>query len=352
MKHLTRHLKHPAIAAFALALLCLSPLDAAAQGMGGGNNTQEESAEVLQRAAEVLDQVAPLIQESDSEQARRIFQDALQKQGQAQQMHGQGRYGFAVRFSMSAREAGRQAERMARDSQGFEERARNRLDRVLEMYEQVKERAQEAGHTQALRFVREAESAYHRATQQYQQTNYQRAFQLLQTAETHLKRAARLLFESGDAERLRQDLDRTADLIAIATERLDAHSDPALVDLLDQASANLERARRALDDDQPLQAMQLSRRAREQARRVLRQVGDGPSHDGVQEQIDRFDARIAELGPRVVESGDVQARELLDRASGLRNQAVRALEEGRTDVALRQIRTADNLQRQAAERIR
>jgi tetratricopeptide (TPR) repeat protein len=338
-------------AASALSLLLLLPVAASAQGMGGGSDS-EAAQEVLLRTQELLDGIQPLVQESDSEQARRIFQDAVEKQSRAHTMHGQGRYAFAIRVSLQARESARQAERMARDAQGYQERARNQLDRLLDLYEQVKERAQNSGHTQALRFVREAESAYQRAREQYQQTNYQRAFQLLQTAETHLKRAARLLFESGDAERLVQELDRTADLIALASERLDDASDPALVDLLGQARSNLERARQFLADDQPLQAMRLAKRAREQARRVLRQVGDGPAVDGVQDQIDRFDARIAELGPRVVESGDPQARDLLDRAAGLRNQAVQVLEEGRTAVALRQIRTADNLLRQAADRIR
>ncbi len=312
----------------------------------------EAAPDVLARTDEIIQDVVPLIHESDSEQARRIFADALRQQQHAHQLLSNARPGFAMTVSMRAREAARQAERIARGSLNYEERVRNYLDRLIDRYEQVKDRAQETGNEQAMRFVREAEALYHRAREQYRQTHYQQAFALLQSAETQLNRAARLLFESGDAERLEHELDRTAELIALAADRLDDVNDPALSDLLGRAEEVLGRARSALADQQPLMTLRFTRQARDLAQRVLRQLGPAPDADSVSTQIEHFDEQVSRVADQVIESGDQDALRLLGRARDMRDQAQDALNNGNLERSLRQIRTALNMLRQAAERTR
>ena len=262
------------------------------------------------------------------------------------------RPGFAAQLSLRAREAARQAERIARASLNYEDRVRNYLERLMELYEQVKDRAQETGNAQAMRFVHEAENLYRRAREQYRQTHYRQAFALLQQAETHLKRAARLLFEAGGAERLERELDRTADLIALAADRLDDVNDRALSDLLGRAEENLGRARRALADQQPLQALRFARHARELAQRVLRQLGPAPEAEGVEAQLEHYESQLERASDSIRESGDRDALRLLDRSLEMRDQAREALAAGELEQALRSIRSALNLLRQAAERVR
>lgn len=357
MKIMETHIiKAPRLTAWAAlvlltALAISGPTPAAAQ-VNAGQPAVDAAPEVLDRTDEILQEIAPLIHESDSEQARRIFEDALHKQQQAHHQNGNGRPGMAVTLSLRARGTARQAERIARGSQNFEERVRNYLDRLIELYEQVKERAQETNNAQAMRFVHEAESLYHRARQQYGQTRYEQAFALLQSAETQLKRAARLLFEAGGAEQLERELDRTADLIALATSRLDDVNDPALADLLGRAEENLGRARRAMANQEPLRAIRFARQARSQAQSVLRQLGPAPDAEGVRAQIDHFDEQYDRIADDVGDAGDPEALRLLNRARELRDQAHDALAGGDLEPALRGIRTALNLLRQASERIR
>jgi len=329
---------------FLTALAILSATPAAAQP------SADAAPDVLTRTDEILQNIAPLIQESDSEQARRIFEDALHKQQQAHHFMSNDRPGFAITVSMRAREGGRQAERIARGSLNYEERVRNYLDRLIDFYEQVLDRAQETGNEQAMRFIREAEALYHRAREQYRQTHYQQAFTLLKSAETQLNRAARMLFETGDAERLEHELDRTSELIALAADRLDDVNDPALSDLLGRAEEALGRARRAMADQQPLMAMRFARQARDLAQRVLRQLGPAPDADGLTTQIERFDEQVSRVAEQITTSGDQDAQRFLGRARDMRDQAQDALNRGELERSLRQIRTALNMLRQAAER--
>jgi hypothetical protein len=334
----------------ALALLTVLAVCGAAPA--AAQNHVEAAPEVLDRTDEILQEIAPLIQESESEQARRIFDDAVHKQQQARMLLTDNRPGFAVTVSLRARDAARQAERIARDSLHVGPRVRDYLERLMELYEHVKERAQETDNLQALRFVHEAEDLYRRAREQYHQTHYQQAFSLLQSAETQLRRAARLLFEAGGAEQLERELDRTADLIALASDRLDDVNDPALSDLLGRAEENLGRARRALADQHPLQALRFARRARELAQRVLRQLGPAPDVEGIRAQLEHFDEQRARVADDIRTGDDRDAQRLLDGALEMRDQAAAALEHGELEQALRGIRSALNLLRQSAERIR
>ncbi len=310
---------------------------------------QEQAAEILQVTADVLQEVAPLVQESQSEQARRIFAEALQKQQQAGDLYRDGRYVLAARLSLRAREMARQAARVTGASQGYQERVQPRLERVGDLLDSVRDRAREAGHVQAMRFVRDAEDLVVRAREQARQTHYEQAFRLLETAEKMLGRAARLLYEEGDGERLRLEMERTADLIAQARERLGDDGDQALRLQLDRAAEELERAHAALDQGDPMRAMRAARHARELVRRALRQIGGGPGAEVVEAQSDRFDAQLPAVADAVTAAGSTEARQALEQATEARHRAAVALEAGDRDQALRLVRTAlDHLRRAEA----
>ena len=333
-----------------LPLLILVVLSA--QPVQAQDTADQTAADVLLCTDEVLQEVAPLVQESDSEQARRIYDTAVTKQHQAHELLERERPLFAVRVSLRARDAAKEAQRLARESLLDEGHLRRRLDRLFELQTRLHERARETGNAEALRFVEEAEALFKRAREQYRRTNYRQALALIQASETQLNRAARILFETGDAERLEHELERTAELIAQAVGRIADADDPALADLFARAEETLGRARGALADRQPLMAMRFAQQAREQAQRVLRQLGPAPDPEGVADQIQHFDAQAERLMEAVAAADDAQASRLLEQALDLRDQAGQALDQGRSEAALRQIRTALDLQRQVAERVR
>ena len=329
-----------------LALLLGSYAPAQAQG------TDIDPDEILQRTDDILGEIRVIVRESDSEQARRILHDAETKQAQAVEQLNAGRPLMAVRSSLKAREVARQAERIALGSHDFQERARRYLERLQDMHRDVKDRAQESGNQQALTFVHRAENLFVRARDQFEQTHYERAFRLLEEAEKALKRAARLLLDAGDAEGLERELDRTANLIAVAKERLGDDADPMLLRKLNQAGVALAEARQALRDDDPLLALRRARHARQLAQQVLRQSGGEPDAEAVEREFERFDVRQEELVGRAERSSDVAAVRQLVQARGLRQEADRALKNARPDEALRIMRSALNFQRQAAERLK
>jgi HEPN domain-containing protein len=278
-----------------------------------------------------------------------ILGSANRKQTQARNMYDTERYPLAVRMSNQAREICNQADRLVRGSVGSGERARQLLDRLHDLHERVSDRAQETNNSQAMVFVRQSENLYQRARQQFDQTRYERSLHLLQQAETALKRAARMVLEAGDGERLRNDIERISQLIESATERLGDQSDPAILRSLERASRTLDDARLALDSDQPLRAMRLTQRARKDVERVLRQSRAGLSAAAVQREIDRFDERMIRLRDEVSDGAAIRQ---LNQAGRLRDDSEQALIKGEKEVALRTIRSALNLQRLAGETTR
>lgn len=331
------------------ALVLLAGLAGPVRAQGGpGGQQPEQVLEFLEATDAYLERVSGLVLDADSDQARRLLDDADAKQGQARQLYGNGRYAFALRLSRSARQIAAQAERMARGSQGFGERARQSLDRLFDLHEQVRDRASETGNAQAMSLVRQAEGLYLRAREQYEQTRYEQAARLLDQAEHSLRQAARLVLEAGDVDRLREEQTRIADLLATARDRVDAGADPALARVLDGAEHTLDDARLALSSDQPLRALRLTRRARAEVLSVLRQAGGGVDAEAVQREIDRFDARQAELAAAAAAP---EARRLLEQARTQRDRAAEALDRGEEELALRTIRSALNVQRQAGERL-
>ncbi|MBC8425911.1 hypothetical protein H8E07_17505, partial [bacterium] len=142
------------------------------------------------------------------------------------------------------------------------------------------------------------------------------------------------------------------DLTPRAATPPDADGTPPLPALGGRAEETRGRARRALADQQPLQALRFARRAREQAQRVLRQLGPAPDAEGVEAQLDHFEEQVARAADDIRGSGDRDAQRLLDRSLEMRDQARAALARGELEQALRAIRSALNLLRQSAERIR
>lgn len=305
----------------------------------------EQVAEYIQQTRELLEVVAVLVIESDSERARRVFGQARQSHEQSIALLENGRPVMALTVSQRAREGARQAQRLARAAVSFEERARRYIERLTNLHDNVKERAIDSGNQRALRFVTEAEQLFRRARQQFQQTHYEVAFNLLQSAETQLKRAARILFEDGGAERLERELERTAQLINRAENNMPENADEALIGLLQKSKESLQKARTAYENDEPLKAMRLLKNAQNQVRRVLRQVGGTPSTENVTRQIERFDQRLSELE---IDSSN----ELVEKAIKTRNEASSALKDDKVDVALRKIRTALNLLTRAGDNSR
>ena len=111
----------------------------------------------IARTGEILAWATELVEQSPSVPARNVLAQAETAHAQSIQLQAAGRPRQALAASHRARNAAQHAARLAREDRGFEERARVRLDRYRDFYDQLRDRAREADDRLALRTLDDAE---------------------------------------------------------------------------------------------------------------------------------------------------------------------------------------------------
>jgi len=303
----------------------------------------------IERTAELLEQAWGIVSESDSQRARRVLREAGLLHQRSLERFDAGQMRLAGAISRRARAAGAHAARLARESLGYEERARMRLRRFRDAYDQIRERAFDQNSDRALRFLSEAEKQAFRAREQYAQNNFYMALGLLDSADALLSRAARILFQQGGRERLLRDLERTTALIDRTQQQLGPNADPAASEHLETARIAVARAYRHLDGGQVVQAMQQARLARRLARQAAGDGGDAPARESVQAQIERWDRRQSDVAAAVQASRSPQARGVYEQSVQHRARAGELLAADDLELALRQIKVALDMLHEAGE---
>jgi hypothetical protein len=309
----------------------------------------ERIEQFIQQTEDMLAKAAETVRSSESVRARQALQEAERLHHRSYELLMAGSPLLAYKTSQRARRAALHAAQIARDELGYEERVRVRLERLEELHAGVLERAQEAQDERALRFIQEAERRFQQAREQYVQHNYEVAFHLAESSESLLGRAARLLLESGGADGLERELERTAELIQRTAERLGDRPDPVARDMLQRAEQMLRQARQSLTRAQPLQTLRLTRGARRLAGQAASVAGRGPSAEAVSEQIARWDQRALLVAEQVKQADNKEAQLLLQRARQHRQKAQESLTAGDHELALRQIVFASDLLSEASE---
>ena len=332
-------------AVMVLAGILLTP---PAVAQHGGEQLQR----YLERTAEIVAEANDVVQETDSQRARRVMQEASHLHHRSMDMAMNGMGGQALLTSRRARAAAQHAVRLARESQNHAERALQRLERSREFRDQILDRARDAGDERALRFIRESEEQAQRAHDQYRQGNYAMSINLLDPAEALLARAARLLFEGSGAERLTREIERTRALIESTADRLAAREDgggEGAQDLLQSAREAQERAGEFQQRGQSLRALHSLRLARRLATQAGEAVRETISPEAVTQQLERWDERHEVVAERVRESGSQPAAEVLERARHHRDRAEERLQADDLEPALRQLRAAFDLLNEASD---
>jgi len=325
-----------AIFAGCVLLLAVAPASAQSQN--------EQVEQFIERTAEIIDWAGEQVLETESQQARRILEEAKNLHGQSLEHLDRGRRTAAFTTSRRAREAAQHAARLAREVRNQEARVQLRLERFMEYRDQIAERARETDNERALRFVQEAEEQAMRAHDHYRQGNHDLAAHLVESAEDLLSRAGRLLFEGGATERLQQEIERSRDAIDGIAERLVGTGDEgAARDLLESARAAVERAEAMARRGQPLRAMRTLRLARRLAGQAAGASEGGLDHDSVSDQLERLDDRVELMSERVSEAPSDSARDALDRARHHRELAVELLAKDDLEASLRHIKAAFDL---------
>ena len=188
------------------------------------------------------------------------------------------------------------------------------------------------------------------AKQAFVQARYAAAARATFDARLHADRAIAIIRGLPDPNRVREQLDRTRDIIDRARDRLAQCDVAAARELLRIAIDMQARAEVSFGETRYLAALQLTMSARERALRALQLCNAGESLDEqVANALQRTDDLLARVHEHVDGSDNERARQQLANADSLEARAHAEAQAGRLRVALRLTRAARD-QAQRADR--
>jgi hypothetical protein len=133
---------------------------------------------------------------------------------------------------------------------------------------------------------------------------------------------------------VKRHIQKTADLIELATEMLTAHPDPQAALLLESAVGQFERGKEALRSGQIEQAYSLLKNANRLARDIISRLEEHrPGGDRVLREMERTDRLIGKAAPAIAESGDQKAQALLERGRQIQSKAYDVFQQSRYQLA-------------------
>ena len=185
------------------------------------------------------------------------------------------------------------------------------------------------------------------AKQAFVEARYSAAARATFDARLHADRAIAILRGLPDPNRVRQQLDRTREILDRARDRL-SHCDVAAAREMLRIAIDMQgRAEVSFGETRYLAALQLTMSARERALRALQLCNAGESLDEiVASALQRTDDLLARVHEKVDGSDNERARQLLANADSLQARAHAEADAGHPRLALRLTRGA----REQAER--
>jgi len=307
----------------------------------------------LDRTDELLSWATELVAGTGSDQALQVLDQARRLQQRSRDLAERGSLRDALALGRRARDAMWHAVRLAREAAGLDERIRLRAERFADQHAQLTERARDSGLPRAMDLLDRAGEQARRARERMLQGDLQLAWKLFEKADDLLRLAARFLADGAGPERLREDLERTGQLLDEAQARLVGEGVPAgTLALLAEAREAVARAGDAAAGGDSGLALQMSALARRLTQRALAQAGENPDAAAVQRLLDRFDERAADVGERLRAAGGELDRRAFERARDERDAAAVALREGKVTAALRRVRSAHDQLEQVGRGLR
>jgi hypothetical protein len=289
--------------ALALAAAALAPGPASAQS-GTGNAVRE----FIDRNAELLDQAAALVQETNSIKARGLLETAASLHKQSVALLDQNATAMAGRTAVRAREVIQQTIAVARREARVEEQATRMIERAVTRLEQARGAFEETGRDDlnARRLIVESGDNLRRAREQMQEHMFETSLRLAESSLALSTRAIRMLRGDGRGPDVAEEIDRTQRILDRVTETPAA--DPSLARLVEQAVDMQRRAFRSAEQGETAIAVEQTRGARTLALRALR--AGGPAAASSEEDA----LRAVQLTDDILEGARGVAAEAADDA--------------------------------------
>jgi hypothetical protein len=192
-----------------------------------------------------------------------------------------------------------------------------------------------------------------KAREAYQAGQYRRAMTLASAARNLIQRAwlrSQKTLQSGASSGAGEMLDRTDLLLAGVRESAGGDAGPKVEALLDLAQREQDQARSLSDQGRPDLALRHTEKARAGALDALWLVQHAPDPARIGAVLDWIDGLLQEAAEPIRASASPEAQQLWEKAGDQLQQARSALTGGDAARAMRQLRAADALLRQARAR--
>jgi hypothetical protein len=230
-------------------------------------------------------------------------------------------------------------------------RLRDEIDITDRRIQQAQELLTGAPNLNAQAEVDQAVALQSLAKEAYAQARYAAAGRATFDARLHADRAVAILRGLPDPGRVRDQLDRTHEILDRARDRLSHCDNSGARELLRIAIDMQGRADASFGETRYLAALQLTMSARERGLRALQLCNAGESLDEtVASALQRTDDMLSRVHEHVDPSDHERARQLLANADNQQSRAKTEAQAGRPGVALRFTRMARE-QAQRAERL-
>jgi hypothetical protein len=333
----------------ALAALAGGLVAAAARGPDGG---AEQVARELRRTDALIERAREEVAATRGRYAREQLERAIDAQAQARR-HFEGsnpNIVAAARQTRAARRLALRAIEAARVERRAQESVGGRIERAEQRLAEVAIAVRAAREPLARRLLDQGADHLRRARRAWRESDA-RAVRLADLALHLIERAGSIAAgQAAAAGAAETSVERTALLLAEVDERLEAEgAGPDLVARQGTARGLLERARGALRDGAPTQALRLSLEAREIGLAVLAGLERAPDVVGLREMLEDLEAVHAETAGAIEAGGVPEARRLLARSGALLEEARGHVEAGRVREAVAALAAAEASLREAAD---
>jgi hypothetical protein len=325
----------------ALAMSAIRPAPALSQ-------TVLRIEEELRRTDERIELAESIVREGQSERAHLLLEQAKRLQITAWENFRTGRPLIAARMTFEARVVAQRAIGFAREDLSVRNRAVRELEIANTLLDDVKDRILENGNATARRFLDEARAQIDRGRTQLGEQHYDAALRLALSAQRLLRRAMRLIEDSGGAGHAEMELERTDSILERARPLVKESEDEEATLLFDRAVQIQGQAFDAFRSGQLRLVFPRTREARSLAHRALSRVRGPVGQDRVLEEIARTDEALNRASETVEASARVDAERLLANARNHQGRARQLLEKDQFRPALAQTIVARRLAFRAA----
>jgi hypothetical protein len=313
---------------------------------------EEQAQKAIERATARHEQARAMFEDTGGENAnvRRLIMEAADNLRRSRDQMHQHMFETALRLAVSSIELSSRAIRLLRRGAGGD--VAEEIDRTQDVLDRLGD-ARSALPAALVKLADQADGMQRRAIESAERGDTDRARDETRGARALALRAMRASGSSDETseERALRAITFTDEILDRAAEVAAESSDPSPARALDEASRLQDSAREALLRSDFETATRLSLRARDVARDALRKVEGDVDPSAVESALARTDEAIANARDAVSESGDDEARRMVERAQARQSEAHDSFASKDYRRALALTKVAHNLAAQGLRRM-